>query len=169
LKNVPSANRQSRDLPPSSSAARNRISNGQLNWQQSQGRNGVDGSGNESVASYSKTSGDISTDNGKAPALKLRSRPFQPQSPWTISLWTLFTSLAGIALLISIIYSSANLQSDPKGCRMSWMSPSFVPFTDFDTEHTRFASKYSLYLYREQGIDHGPKVGKGSFQACTCD
>ncbi|KAJ8124976.1 hypothetical protein O1611_g8665 [Lasiodiplodia mahajangana] len=41
---------------------------------------------------------------------------------------------------------------------MSWMSPSFVHFSDFDTEHTRFASKYSLYLYREQGIDNGPKV-----------
>ncbi|KAI3332318.1 GPI inositol-deacylase [Xylariaceae sp. AK1471] len=157
-KNVPSTNRQSHDPPPSASAARNRISNGQLNWQQSQGRNGAGGSGNQAVASPTKTSGDINTDDGKTPALKLRSRQFQPQSPWAVSLWTLFTSIAGIALLISIVYSSANLQGDPKGCRMSWMSPSFVPFTDFDTEHTRFASKYSLYLYREQGIDHGPKV-----------
>jgi glycosylphosphatidylinositol deacylase len=41
---------------------------------------------------------------------------------------------------------------------MSWMSPSFVRFSDFDTEHTRLASKYSLYLYREQGIENGPKV-----------
>ncbi|BFZ59415.1 GPI inositol deacylase [Saitoella coloradoensis] len=33
------------------------------------------------------------------------------------------------------------------------MSPSYARLTSFDTEHTRFASKYSLYLYREQGVD----------------
>ncbi|RWA03622.1 hypothetical protein EKO27_g11481 [Xylaria grammica] len=142
---------------PSSSAARNRISNGQLNWQQSQVLNSA--SENESGASpATKTSGDINTDRDKTPAWKLRNRQFQPKSPWAISLWTIFTSMVGIMLLISILYSSANLQCDPKGCRMSWMSPSFVHFSDFDTEHTRFASKYSLYLYREQGIDNGPKV-----------
>lgn len=31
-------------------------------------------------------------------------------------------------------------------------------FANFDTEHTRFATKYSLYLYREQGIDEDNKV-----------
>ncbi|KAJ2975910.1 hypothetical protein NUW58_g8229 [Xylaria curta] len=130
---------------------------GQLNWQQSQGRNGT--AGKESAASTAKTSGDINTgDDDKTPASKLRSPQFKPQSPWAISLLTLCTGIAGIALLISIVYSSANLQCDRKGCRMSWMSPSFVHFSDFDTEHTRFASKYSLYLYREQGIDNGPKV-----------
>jgi len=29
------------------------------------------------------------------------------------------------------------------------MRPSFAKLSDFDTEHTRFASKYSVYLYRE--------------------
>ncbi|KAI0490129.1 GPI inositol-deacylase [Xylaria cf. heliscus] len=153
---APSANRPSHDPSLPTSAARNRIANGQLNWQQSQGRNGS--AAKEPPASSAKTSGDISTDDDKTPASKLKSRQFMPKSPWAISLWTLFTSIAGIALLISIIYSSANLQCDPKGCRMSWMSPSFVHFSEFDTEHTRFASKYSLYLYREQGIDHGSKV-----------
>lgn len=38
---------------------------------------------------------------------------------------------------------------------MSYMRPSYIHFSEFDTEHTRFASKYSLYLYREQGIDSG--------------
>lgn len=42
---------------------------------------------------------------------------------------------------------------------MSYMRPSYVHFTDFDTEHTRFATKYSLYLYREQGFDDENKVG----------
>lgn len=41
---------------------------------------------------------------------------------------------------------------------MSWMSPSFHKFNDFDTEHTRFATKYSLYLYREQGFDDRQKI-----------
>lgn len=40
---------------------------------------------------------------------------------------------------------------------MSYMRPSYVKYSDFDTEHTRFATKYSLYLYREQG-DNNEKV-----------
>jgi GPI inositol-deacylase len=38
------------------------------------------------------------------------------------------------------------------------MRPSYLRFTEFDTEHTRFATKYSLYLYREQGIDDENQV-----------
>lgn len=34
----------------------------------------------------------------------------------------------------------------------------FIKFADFDTEHTRFASKYSLHIYREGGFDEDPKV-----------
>ncbi|KAI1192557.1 PGAP1-like protein-domain-containing protein [Nemania serpens] len=151
-----SVNHPSHDPPPSASAARNRISNGQLNWLQSQARDGP--GGKDSVTLAVKTSGDINTHHDKTPAWKLRARHFKPKSPWAISVLTLLTSMVGIALLISIVYSSTNLQCDPKGCRMSWMSPSFVHFSDFDTEHTRLASKYSLYLYREQGIDNGPKV-----------
>lgn len=33
------------------------------------------------------------------------------------------------------------------------MSPTFLRMVGFDTEHTRFASKYNLYLYREEGVD----------------
>ncbi|KAI0967710.1 PGAP1-like protein-domain-containing protein [Xylaria arbuscula] len=157
-KTVASATRRPHDSPPPTSATRNRISNSQLNWQQSQVRNGASESEPPASPGVAKTSGDINSDHDKPPACKLRSRQFQPKSPWAVSLWTLATSIVGIALLISIVYSSANLQCDRKGCRMSWMSPSFTHFSDFDTEHTRFASKYSLYLYREQGIDNRPKV-----------
>jgi pimeloyl-ACP methyl ester carboxylesterase len=38
------------------------------------------------------------------------------------------------------------------------MRPAFTRFSDFDTEHTRFASKYSLYLYREGGVDEDTRV-----------
>ena len=41
---------------------------------------------------------------------------------------------------------------------MSYMRAMFAPFSDFDTEHTRFASKYSLYLYREGGVDEDTRV-----------
>ncbi|KAI1083593.1 PGAP1-domain-containing protein [Whalleya microplaca] len=91
-------------------------------------------------------------------AWKARSRQPRPRSPWAISLVTLFASVTGLALLFAVLYSSAALHCDRKGCRMSWMSPSYAKFHDFDTEHTRFASKYSLYLYREQGLDNGPKI-----------
>ncbi|KKY15939.1 putative gpi inositol-deacylase [Phaeomoniella chlamydospora] len=36
---------------------------------------------------------------------------------------------------------------------MSMMSPTYIKLSGFDTEHTRFATKYSLYLYREEGVD----------------
>jgi hypothetical protein len=43
---------------------------------------------------------------------------------------------------------------------MSFMASSFVRFTDFDTEHTRFATKYSLHMYRELGVDEDPRVSE---------
>lgn len=77
---------------------------------------------------------------------------------WSISLLTLITTFAGLLFLSSILYSFLNRQLDPKGCRMSYMRPSFVKLSDFDTEHTHFASKYSMYLYREGGIDDDERV-----------
>jgi glycosylphosphatidylinositol deacylase len=73
------------------------------------------------------------------------------KGPWFISILSLVVSLAGISLLILVLYSLSTRQLDPKGCRMSYMRPSYLKFDEFDTEHTRFATKYSLYLYREQG------------------
>lgn len=80
------------------------------------------------------------------------------RSPWSMTLLTLFTSLAGIVILASILRSASTRHVDPKGCRMSYMRPSYAKLRDFDTEHTRFASKYSLYLYREEGLDNSHKV-----------
>lgn len=51
---------------------------------------------------------------------------------------------------------------------MSYMRPSYVHFSEFDTEHTRFATKYSLYLYREQGVDEEDKVCSISSFAQSC-
>ena len=62
------------------------------------------------------------------------------------------TLLSAFALW-SIFVSFRDRQCDAKGCRMSRMSPIYLKAKDFDTEHTRFASKYNLYLYRENGVD----------------
>ena len=80
------------------------------------------------------------------------------RSPWRCSLLTLAMGIFSILLLLVTAHSFSTRQRDPKGCAMSYMSPSFVPFSDFDTEHTRFASKYSLYLYREGGVDRSGHV-----------
>jgi len=75
--------------------------------------------------------------------------------------WLVFlTTLAGVALLASILNSSVTRQLDPKGCRMSYMNPRYIHLSEFDTEHTRFASKYSLYLYREGGVYESPMVSR---------
>lgn len=41
------------------------------------------------------------------------------------------------------------------------MSPTYIKLSGFDTEHTRFATKYSLYLYREEGVDEYSKDNIG--------
>lgn len=80
------------------------------------------------------------------------------RSPWRMTLRAFLTAVIGISLLIAILDSSWTRQLDAKGCRMSYMSPNYIHMSDFDTEHTRFASKYSLYLYREGGISTGNTV-----------
>ena len=85
-------------------------------------------------------------------------RLLRSKSPWSCTLLTLACTFIGISLLLSVIHSFATRQLDPKGCHMYYSKPIFTQFADFDTEHTRFASKYSLYLYREGEFDEGPKV-----------
>ncbi|KAF9534116.1 GPI-inositol-deacylase [Crepidotus variabilis] len=41
----------------------------------------------------------------------------------------------------------------PQGCRMSWMSPSYIMQTRFDTTWSPSAKRYKLWLYREVGWD----------------
>ncbi|KAI9846615.1 MAG: GPI inositol deacylase [Sclerophora amabilis] len=80
------------------------------------------------------------------------------RSPWSCSVPMLLATVLSIGLLFVILQSFFSRQLDIKGCRMSYMRPAFAKFSDFDTEHTRFASKYSLYLYREGEIDEDTKV-----------
>ena len=75
------------------------------------------------------------------------------RSPWKSSLLTLVTTAGSIILLLSILNSFFTRHLDPKGCKNCLMRPIFGKFEGFDTEHTRFASKYSLHLYREGGVN----------------
>ncbi|THX83273.1 PGAP1-domain-containing protein [Aureobasidium pullulans] len=80
------------------------------------------------------------------------------RSPWACSLVTMVCTALSLLLLATIAQSFLGRQLDPKGCNMSYMLSAFAKYTDFDTEHTRFATKYSLYLYREAGIDQDTRV-----------
>ncbi|KAK7725693.1 GPI inositol deacylase [Botryosphaeria dothidea] len=80
------------------------------------------------------------------------------RNPWSISTLTLAITVAAFVALFAIVQSFFTRQLDPKGCDMSRMWAAFVKYDDFDTEHTRFASKYSLYMYREGGIDEDTRV-----------
>jgi glycosylphosphatidylinositol deacylase len=99
----------------------------------------------------------------KMPDSRQNARRSRLRSPWSCSLLTLVTTLLAMLTLAFIIHSFVSRQLDTKGCRMSYMRPSFAKLSDFDTEHTRFASKYSVYLYREGMVDEDTKVWN-----CNC-
>lgn len=67
--------------------------------------------------------------------------------------------LAAFSLLCVLTFYRAGLDIvktlSPQGCRMSWMSPSYVLQPEFNHSWTPLASRYSLFLYREVGWE-GP-------------
>lgn len=105
----------------------------------------------------SKTDED-SDDVDKVPDSKGVLRRPRSKNPWAIGLLSLLVSLVGLGFLATILNSSATRCLDVKGCIMSYMRPSYFKLGDFDTEHTRFGGKYSLYLYREQGVEEDREI-----------
>ena len=99
---------------------------------------------------------DITPDSMAENRLK-RSGPYL-RNPWACSLATVVATILGSGLLFLMAHSFLTRQLDTKGCEMSYMRPMFTHFEDFDTEHTRFATKYSLHLYREGGVDEDFRV-----------
>ncbi|KAL8672292.1 MAG: hypothetical protein Q9168_003235 [Polycauliona sp. 1 TL-2023] len=85
-------------------------------------------------------------------------RTLRIRSPWSCSLPTLAATLSALVFMLYILHSFTTTQLDFKGCDMYYTHSMFYHFADFDTEHTRFASKYSLHLYREIGFDEDSKV-----------
>lgn len=87
------------------------------------------------------------------------------RTPKWVSRYILHTLLA-LGLLLSIAILSSTRQpvgADEATCRMVWMSPSYARIKSFDETHTKFASKYSLYLYREQDLDPVPNENDEGF------
>ncbi|KAF8437202.1 PGAP1-like protein-domain-containing protein [Boletus edulis BED1] len=68
-------------------------------------------------------------------------------------------------LTLSIAYTLFRAASDvprqvsPQGCRMSWMSPSYLLQSEFNTSWTPLAGRYSLWLYREVGWEPNQAMG----------
>ena len=81
------------------------------------------------------------------------NRQFRLPSPWSCSLLIAFTTVLAVVFLLSIVYSFAARSAGSNGCGVPMMNPTFIRMVGFDTEHTRFASKYNLFLYREEGVD----------------
>lgn len=129
-----------------------------LNWKQINGCNGHVNEETLASAALTKSSLAAATSNMALARVPSSPPPRGRTRGVSVSILALLTTTLGIALLFTILRSLVTRQLDPKGCRMSYMRPSYVHFSDFDTEHTRFATKYSLYLYREQGIDDEHKV-----------
>lgn len=78
---------------------------------------------------------------------------------WHCALMSIInTGLLGIwsLLVVLLLYQASSdiVQNlSPQGCRMSWMSVSYVLQTGFDTTWSPLATRYSLWLYREVGWD----------------
>ncbi|KAL6719901.1 GPI inositol deacylase [Lecanora helva] len=85
-------------------------------------------------------------------------RRSRSRSPWSCSLTTVSIACLAVVLFVSIVHAFLTRQLDPKGCDMCWSLPMYFKFKDFDTEHTRFASKYHLYLHREGSLDDDPTL-----------
>ncbi|KAG8960130.1 GPI inositol deacylase, partial [Tulasnella sp. 419] len=60
-------------------------------------------------------------------------------------------TLVGIWIFSAVNYNAENLSR--QGCTMSYMTPSYILQSSFDSSWTHLAKRYSLWLYRETGWD----------------
>ncbi|KAF9567400.1 GPI-inositol-deacylase [Agrocybe pediades] len=72
--------------------------------------------------------------------------------PKSVTVLLGFVSLLAAFLFLRATSDIAQNLS-PQGCRMSWMSPSYVLQTGLNETWTPLARRYSLWLYREVGWD----------------
>lgn len=128
------------------------------NWKPTESRNGHIDKGQSTETAVISVSSKGAIEEDKMADSRQTSRRSRLRSPWSFTPLTFGTTIIALLTLASIIHSFTTRQLDNKGCRMSYMRPSFAKLSDFDTEHTRFASKYSVYLYREGMVDEDTKV-----------
>ena len=62
---------------------------------------------------------------------------------------------------LAILHAFMHRPLGADGCVVPMMTPTYLRMVGFDAEHTRFASKYNLFLYREEGIDPYSKDNPG--------
>ncbi|KAI9736065.1 MAG: GPI inositol deacylase [Claussenomyces sp. TS43310] len=151
--------RKSCETRPSAARSRQQSSSNSSNWKLTDAGNGSLERGaalKSTIISVPLVKGDATIDN--MPDTRSQFRRSRTRSPWSASLPTLITTALAILSLLIMAHSFSSRQLDSKGCRMSVMRPAFAKLQDFDTEHTRFASKYSVYLYRELLVDEDTKV-----------
>ena len=81
-------------------------------------------------------------------------------SLYTNAINLLSITAIGLILILTIAMSFASTSNDGGAdnpyCKGVYMSPAYAKIHAFDLTHTKYASKYSLYLYREQGLDTLP-------------
>lgn len=78
--------------------------------------------------------------------------------------WNISASSKGLWLIVCVFfvfiascYHSLFFHNpDKPGCAMSYMYQSYAKLKSFDTQHTRLANRYSLYLYRDAKYDITP-------------
>ncbi|OJD18427.1 GPI inositol-deacylase [Emergomyces pasteurianus Ep9510] len=104
----------------------------------------------EAVMPFESQTFSPTTDNSMEGQRLRRSRV---QIPWSCSLLTLSLTFLSALAFFGIVHSYMTRQIDPQGCKTPRMMPTYIKLIGFDTEHTRFASKYGLYLYRERSVD----------------
>ncbi|KAI6040448.1 PGAP1-like protein-domain-containing protein [Pisolithus marmoratus] len=74
------------------------------------------------------------------------------------------STVLGILALLTVyavylaVFDIPRLAS-PQGCRMSWMSPSYLLQSAFNTSWTPLANRYTLWLYREVGWEPSQPIG----------
>ena len=71
---------------------------------------------------------------------------------------TVAFGIVSLALVLISYLAGADLPASlsPQGCRMSWMSPSYVMQSGLDKSWSPLADRYSLWLYREVGWEGTP-------------
>lgn len=109
------------------------------------------------MLSLEHLSNDVATCIGLAGNLRSSSALTLICTPYTY-MPTIVTGFLGFFSLLAVLifyFASSDISENlsPQGCRMSWMSPSYVQQTNFNASWSPLSRRYSLWLYREVGWD----------------
>ncbi|CAG8480947.1 13944_t:CDS:2 [Acaulospora colombiana] len=78
-----------------------------------------------------------------------------PSALFSCSYLIIIILVVTVLLLGVTLDSFLHHQKDPIGCEVSYMYPEYIKQVGFDSEQTRFAGKYGLYLYKDLSYDRG--------------